>query len=401
MTSFSSRRFVSSCAHGVDWRQAAAQCLQELAALRTPDDGVNFGFLYISDTLAEEARTILHLFQEATGVEAWIGTVGIGVFGADGAYFNEPAISAMIGRLPEDCFQVLPGFSERSLSVARELIAPWLSTHGAVLALVHGDPAMGDPQSSLKLLNEYCGAFPVGGISAARGAAPQFCGSISTGAISGALFDHQIPALIGVTQACSPLGGAHLITGMDDHMIAELDGKPALEIMSAALQLTESNDKAVSGGGGGGYSSSGALGPTGMDMTGEVRVALPVKGSDTGEFLVRNITGIDPQDGVIAVAEELHEGDEIMFVERRADTALRDMQTMLEKLKARCGENAPTGAVYISSAARTADVFPEERGELDMIRETFGDIPLTGVYTSGEISGGRLHTYSGMLTVFL
>lgn len=399
MTSFSSRRFVSSCAHGVDWRQAAAQCLQELSDLRTPDDGVNFGFLYISDTLADEARTILHLFQEATGVEAWIGTVGIGVFGTDGSHFNEHAISAMIGRLPEDCFQILPGFSEKSLGVARELIAPWLSTHGAVLGMVHGDPGMGDPQTTLELLNEYCGAFPVGGMSASRGAQPQFCGTISTGAVSGALFDHQQPVLIGLTQSCAALGGPHMITGMDEFMITQLDGKPALEVMSAALQLAAPDDDDAPGAAG--QKGGAAIGHPGMDMTGEVLAALPVKGSDTGDFLVRNIAGIDPQDGWIAVADDLKEGDEILFVQRQADTALRDMQTMLEKLKKRCGEKTPTGGVYISCAARANDMFPEERTELDMIRETFGDIPLTGFYASGEISGARLYTYSGVLTLFL
>jgi small ligand-binding sensory domain FIST len=36
-----------------------------------------------------------------------------------------------------------------------------------------------------------------------------------------------------------------------------------------------------------------------------------------------------------------------------------------------------------------------------LIRETFGDMPLTGFFANGEISNNRLYGYTGVLTLLL
>jgi len=38
--------------------------------------------------------------------------------------------------------------------------------------------------------------------------------------------------------------------------------------------------------------------------------------------------------------------------------------------------------------------------EVGLIRQHFGDLPLTGFFANGEISHNRLYGYSGVLTLF-
>ena len=85
-----------TCGHASspNWRDAAAQCLQQ--AGRGPPDA-NLGFLYITDNFASEIADMVAFFRANTGILHWSGTVGIGVFASGREYYDEPAV-AKIGR---------------------------------------------------------------------------------------------------------------------------------------------------------------------------------------------------------------------------------------------------------------------------------------------------------------
>jgi hypothetical protein len=61
-------------------------CLNQLGDI--PPEA-NFGFLYLSDALADMAESLIARLKEATGITAWVGTVGIGIIGVPTAV--EPA----------------------------------------------------------------------------------------------------------------------------------------------------------------------------------------------------------------------------------------------------------------------------------------------------------------------
>lgn len=46
-----------------------------------------------------------------------------------------------------------------------------------------------------------------------------------------------------------------------------------------------------------------------------------VPGSDTGDFVVRNLLGIDPQNNMIAISGDVQAGDAIRFVRRDGGAA--------------------------------------------------------------------------------
>ncbi len=71
--------------------------------LKVPDAG-NLGFLYVTDSLADSMAEVLDLFREATGVEHWVGTVGMGICATGVEYYDRPAVAAMVGEFPQDSF---------------------------------------------------------------------------------------------------------------------------------------------------------------------------------------------------------------------------------------------------------------------------------------------------------
>ena len=133
---------------------------------------------------------------------------------------------------------------------------------------------------------------------------------------------------------------------------------------------------------------------------GYIHAAFLVEGSDTGDYMVRNLLGIDPVRGWLAIGNEVQAGDRVMFVRRDPKSAEEDLVATLKNLKNRL-PGPPRGGVYFSCVARGPNMFGDEGKELSLIREHLGDLPLVGFYGNGEISNNRLYGYTGVLALFL
>ena len=114
--------------------------------------------------------------------------------------------------------------------------------------------------------------------------------------------------------------------------------------------------------------------------------------------MVRNLVGIDPARGWLAVGDQVESGSRVMFVRRDPESAEGDLVGMLDKLKRRVTA-PPRGGVYISCVARGANMFGQVGREMELIREGLGTFPLIGFYADGEISNNRLYGYTGVLTL--
>ena len=134
-------------------------------------------------------------------------------------------------------------------------------------------------------------------------------------------------------------------------------------------------------------------------LEGDVHAAFPVAGSDTADYVVRNLIGVDEDHGVVAIGAPVQDGDPIMFVRRDAQAAERDLRQSFEKLKSRVGDQIK-GGLYISCIARGPNMFGRQNAELELIRDIFGGISV-GLYANGEISNNRIYSYTGVLTLFV
>jgi small ligand-binding sensory domain FIST len=135
-------------------------------------------------------------------------------------------------------------------------------------------------------------------------------------------------------------------------------------------------------------------------VAGYIFAALPIPGSDTGDYLVRNLIGIDPQEKLLAIGDDLEEDAQLMFCRRDRAAAREDMERMLDDLGKRTKGNI-RGGVYYSCLGRGRNQFGEDSEELQLISDRLGDFPLVGFFANGEISHNRLYGYTGVLTLFI
>ncbi len=417
MSLFTSSQFASCAETGTDWRDTSKKVLEQLESVRTEGADFNFGFLYLSDLLASDATSILNLFRSVLNIENWVGCVGVGVCGTGSDHIDEPAISAMIGHFDADSFCLFPPRGEGAGEGDPEKtsgLETWLNKNDPMIMLVHGDPlAEQDPALTLQKVSTLTNAFLIGGLSSSRTEHFQVAGELKRGALSGCIFSQNIAAATALSQGCAPIGPLHTITKGDDHIIAGLDNLNAVEVFEGDLRsmtikkIDKDPDEII-------LDNPDEIPEEFQSLIqGEIHIAFPVSGSDQEDYLVRNIIGMDPDEGSLTVAQNVLNGENVLFVKRDDDTVKSDLSHTLVKLRERVlretGSFQPKGAIYISCAARAFSNFGGNKnnpaakggGEMALVRDIIGDVPLAGFYAGGEISNARLYGYTGVLTLFL
>jgi small ligand-binding sensory domain FIST len=198
----------------------------------------------------------------------------------------------------------------------------------------------------------------------------QIANGVLSGGLSGAVLGEGVAVASRLTQGCTVYPGRFRVTEGEDNLIFKLDGRPALEVLLETV--------------GGGKA--------------QLLVGLPVQGSDTGDYTARNLVGVDPRNGFIAIGDTVEPGMEVLFCKRDAAAARKDLESILLSLKQTVPQ--PRGALYYSCVARGEHMFGSRGAELQLIRRALGEVPLVGFFCNGEISRDRLYGYTGVLTVF-
>lgn len=372
--------FTMAHAAGGDWAQLAKSCADQLISKGGTEGGqANLGFLYATDLLADDLGSILTFLRERTRIDAWVGSVGIGICATGREYHDEPAIAVMTAALPQGSFRLLPEIDDNA-DLAALAGAETLAGFTPGLGIVHGDPR--DPNTSeiLGMLADAQSCFLVGALASSRDAYGMIAGRVMDAGLSGVMLSADVPVAVGLSQGCSPIGPMHTVSKSEDNVLIEIDGEPALDVLLADIDppLGEDLDESLA----------------------DVHVAVPVEGSDTGDYMVRNLMGASPEQGWIAIGETAEPGDPVMFCRRDEASARLDMKRMLSDLKRRAN-GTPKAGIYFSCIARGPNLFGPGTSELAMIHEEFGDFPLVGFFGNGEISHDRLYGYTGVLTLFI
>ena len=362
-------------AAAADWSLAAQSCVEQLGDV----DAANLGFVYVTDPLVASLPNMVEFLREKTDVEDWVGTVGIGICATGREYFDEPALAVMVGDLPTDAFRVFPAIKD-SLVEFRSANRAWVDSAQPAFGIVHADPRNPETPNLVADLSNETASFLVGGLSSSRAGYDQVAGKVVEGGLSGVLFSENVAIATELTQGCSPIGPIRTVTSGQEHVIFELEARPALDVFKEDIGAESDEDL--------------------VRKASNMHIALPIAGSDTGVYLVRNLIGIDPDRGWLAIGEQVSAGDRLMFCRRDATSAREDLGRMLQDLKARA-DKVPRGAVYYSCVARGPNLFGENSEELEQIRQVLGDVPLVRFFCNGEISHNRLYAYTGVLALFL
>jgi len=369
--------FALGHASSSSWQAALDKCLEQLGEL--PDEA-NLGFVYIADSFANHLQDIHDRLKESTGIKHWTGTVGIGICATGTEYHQDPAIAVMIGSFPADSFHVLP-FYNRAADHLPGGWEDWLQSSSAHLAVIHGDPTNSNiPQLLIQLHEELPGGYLVGGLSSSHGANPQLADDLLEGGLSGVIFNDRVGVATALSQGCTPIAEKHTITDSNNNIINYIDRRPAMDVFNEDIGEILARDL--------------------NRAAGYIFAGLPIKNSDTADYLVRNLIGIDTEGKRIAIGDIVRPGDQLQFCRRDGKTAQEDMQRMLDDLKKRVN-GTPRGGLYYSCLGRGEALFGEDSAEVKMVRDTLGDFPLVGFFANGEIFNQRLYGYTGVLTLFV
>jgi small ligand-binding sensory domain FIST len=360
------------------WRDAAAAILAEIGELTAAHQ---LGFVYVTDAYADALGDIAVFLRQTTGVRHWVGTVGLGVVGMGKEYFDEPAMSVLVTPLDESAYRLFTDI-EGDADEIRRANEDWLAKADTPLAIVHADPRIEDVVGRIEGFAKATNSFLAGGLTASRGQFTQLAGEVDEGVLSGVMMSlHEVPVQLGLTQGCSPIGPSRTVTGAEDNILFSIDGRPALEVLKEDIGEVLSRDL--------------------KRISGYIFAALPVPGSDTADYLVRNLVGIDQEAGAVAIGEAVTTGSTVMFCRRDTDSSIEDLKRMLNDLKRRAGSGEIKGGLYFSCVARGPNQFGPDSQELGIIRDTLGEFPLAGLFANGEISNDRLYGYTGVLALFL
>ncbi|MDZ5461331.1 FIST signal transduction protein [Azohydromonas lata] len=391
--------FLHAHATHPDWRYALELANAQLRAQRAAHPkghGPNLGFVYFSDIYAPQAEELLQALRHDWPGLSWVGASGVGISGSGVEYFDEPALVLMLARLPAGSFQVFSGTRPLGLD--------------AHTALVHADPSTPDLAELIAEMSERTAAgYLFGGLASARGQSLQIADGVFRGGLSGVAFTSEVGLISRVTQGCTPVGPVRRVTAANEHLVLELDGKPALDALLADTGVDLSHPTV-------------ALPRLRSTLAGvsDAREDTLSRGGQFGENTrVRHLIGLEPGRRGVALAEAVEVGQQIAFCQRDAVAARRDLVRICAEIREEieAGIEAPAapppgggaelaaasriaGALYISCAGRGGPHFGAPSAELQIVQHALGDVPLAGFFASGEIGHHHLYGYTGVLTVF-
>ncbi len=369
-------RYILGHASNPDWHIALQQCVQQLQAQgATPETLTTpaLAFIYVTDGYAPHFKKIVTELRIQFPSIDWVGTIGLSICVTNTEYAEQPAMAIMLTDIESPGYSI---FREQASVQDNE------DTSQVQFAIVHADPRNPMLTEQIETLAKTLEpSYLVGGLTSANDYFYQYANGITEGGLSGVVFNNTSNIMTGLTQGCSPISDTFTLTECEHHMALKIDHRPALDVFKENIGeiLARDIDRAA----------------------GYIFAGFPVQGSDTGDYLVRNIIGIDPDNRFIAIADNLKPNTPIMFCKRDSQTAIDDLKRMLSSLKDRLQGKKPKGALYISCLGRGQHMFGDVSREMKYISDILGDIPTIGFYANGEIAGQRLYSFTGVLTLFL
>jgi small ligand-binding sensory domain FIST len=189
-----------------------------------------------------------------------------------------------------------------------------------------------------------------------------------------------------VSQGCRPIGQTFVVTKSRQNVIEQLGGKPALGALREMVMNLPEHDQ--------------ALLQKGLFVGRAISEYREIFGR--GDFLVRNIIGIDEPSGAIAAADVVRVGQTVQFHVRDAQTADEDLTLMLESDRAR--EPAPSGGLLFSCNGRGTRLFDEANHDIRASHRALPNTPIAGFFAAGEIGpvGNRnfIHGHTASFALF-
>lgn len=356
-------------------------------------DGADLVLVYFTADHVANHQKLLETIRGVARTDQIVGCSGLGVLTGDGEIEGAPGV-ALLG-LRSDNLRGRPLLCQPLREHDRERgaeIANMLKADEQSLLVMLPDGYNSQPQNLFHGIEEEIGFVPiVGGGSSENGTYGktfQLCGNeITTNGLCGLALSGSFDSSIDITQGCQPVTEPMAITKAEGNLIFEIDNRPAFEVFAQVIKGPLLNDlrRAL------------AFVFAGLPADPQKNSVAP------GDYLVRNIVGLDPPKGILAVGEEVFEGERMVFTLRDPQRAREDLNQMLQRQSKSLGGKAPQFGLYFNCCARGTSLYGIPGIDTAYIRQTLGDFPLIGFFGNFELGplGGknRLLAYTGVLAL--
>jgi small ligand-binding sensory domain FIST len=129
---------------------------------------------------------------------------------------------------------------------------------------------------------------------------------------------------------------------------------------------------------------------------GQSHFGLPSEADPQQAFVVRNLIGVDPRNGAVAVAERIRIGQKVQFQVRDGASSRQEARQLLTRQAARGLQ--PLAGLLFACLGRGQGLHQRDDGDVSLCRESFADLPIAGVFCNGEIAPlagiTQLHGYT-------
>jgi small ligand-binding sensory domain FIST len=200
--------------------------------------------------------------------------------------------------------------------------------------------------------------------------------------LSGAL--RLVPA---VSQGCRPIGEPLPVTKAEDNIIFSLGSRPAYQALESAFQSLSEAERSHAQG-------NLFAGIAGTEYLEDFR---------SGDFLIRNIIGADPDSGAVVIAGIPRVGQTVQYQLRDKEVADVDLRTVLRKAARTPGR--PVGSLLFCCTGRGSGFFGESGHDAGMLEEVVGRHSSAGFFCNGEIGpvAGRncVHGYTAACAILM
>ena len=388
-------QWASAISEQISLDDAIAECAASIKAELgdTPDLAVAF----VSPHYQRDYERVVSVMGEMLGPRHIFGCSGGGVIGNGLEVEQRPGLSITAATLPDVEIRGLH-LQESQLPDLDAGPDKWEDLLSVTRAddpqfVILADPFSFPVQNLIMGLDfAYSDASKIGGLASGAnqqgGNALFLDGNIyNSGAICLALYGNVTVDTV-VAQGCRPIGSPMRITSSHRNLLVELDGKPPLEVLQGMYQELPERDRQL-------MSNSLFLGVV-MDEL----LDTPVQ----GDFLIRNVVGMDQKTGSLTVGELLKEGQLVQFHLRDAETSAEDLHVVLDRYAADNRENQVPGALLFSCLGRGEYLYGRPNHDTEIFQGKLGSVPLGGFFCNGEIgpvSGTTfLHGYTSSFGLF-
>jgi small ligand-binding sensory domain FIST len=380
-------------ARDISLEEAAQSVARQLAGCGPAD----LALVFASTSYASDLPRLLPLLRQKLKAAHWLGCLGGGVAGTepDGTpreIEQEPALAVTLLHLPGVALHPF-AIDTTDLPDLDGPAEPWLrqvgaqpSTSQSLLLLVDPTaPAINDLISGLDYA--YPQIAKVGCIACPHSASHPsllFEEGVRGGAV-GCLIDGDWALEPVLAQGCRPIGPVLEVEQAQRNVVIEVsDGtrrrSPVAALQAILVDLTPSEREQVR--------HSLFLGVGRSDFS------LASLRQEPSAFLVRNLIGVDPRNGAVAVGEPMRVGQKVQFQLRDADASRLEARHLLARLAEDLAE-PPLASLLFACLGRGQGLYGEPDGDVRLCREAFPAVPISGVFCNGEIGplGGTTHLH--------